>query len=767
MDKQFIDRVIVVLDKPYFKSLDNMGIDDKELIQDIFNKLYNDNVDIDYDIDYDDDYHIYNSNDKQIYSENSRGFWLKREYDDYGNLIYYEDSDGRWMKSEYDDYGNRIYYENSKGYIIDDRNNSINESYDSNFINRVIEVLEKPYFKSLDNMGIDDKDIIQNIFNTIFNVDVYYDDYRIYDDNSNLIYYEDSDGRWFKREYDHNGNEIYYEHSSGYWIKREFDHNGNMLYFEDSDGEIVDNRSGNINESYDSNFINRVIEVLELPYFKSLDSMGIDDKDLIQDIFNTIYNDNVDIDYDDDYDDYNIYNSNGNVLYYEDPNGYWLKREYDENGNLIYNEDSDGQIIDKRNNSINESYDSNFIDRVIDVIELPYFKSLDNMGIDDQDLIQDIFNTIFNDDVEIEYDYDGYNVYYSNDNQIYSEDSGGFWSKREYDENGNRIYYEDSRGYWIKSEYDENGNTIYFEDSDGYWIKREYDDYGNLIYNEDSDGVIEDNRSGNINESYDSNFINRVIEVLDKPYFKSLDNIGIDDKELIQDIFNKLYNDNVDIDYDGDDYDDDYHIYNSNGNEIYYEDSNGYWVKREYDDYGNLIYYEESDGFWFKREYDHNGNEIYYEHSNGYWIKREYDDYGNEIYYEDSRGQIIDKRNNNINESYDSNFINRIIDVLDKPYFKTLDSIGIDDKDIIQDIFNTLYNDNVDIDYDDYNIYNSNDKQIYYEDSNGYWAKREYDDYGNRIYFEDSSGLWVKSEYDENGNRIYYGDSDGVIKDNR
>ena len=34
-----------------------------------------------------------------------------------------------------------------------------------------------------------------------------------------------------------------------------------------------------------------------------------------------------------------------------------------------------------------------------------------------------------------------------NGNGIYSEDSYGFWWKREYDSNGNRIYYEDSTGY--------------------------------------------------------------------------------------------------------------------------------------------------------------------------------------------------------------------------------------------------------------------------------------------------------------------------------
>jgi hypothetical protein len=37
-------------------------------------------------------------------------------------------------------------------------------------------------------------------------------------------------------------------------------------------------------------------------------------------------------------------------------------------------------------------------------------------------------------------------------------------------------------------------------------------------------------------------------------------------------------------------------IKNENGNEIYYENSNGAWIKKEFDLNGNRIYYEDSDG---------------------------------------------------------------------------------------------------------------------------------------------------------------------------
>ena len=60
---------------------------------------------------------------------------------------------------------------------------------------------------------------------------------------------------------------------------------------------------------------------------------------------------------------------------------------------------------------------------------------------------------------------------------------------------GNQIYKEDSKGYWYKSKYDKDGNEIYYETSDGYWWKSEYDRRRNIIYSEDSYGSITDKRN--------------------------------------------------------------------------------------------------------------------------------------------------------------------------------------------------------------------------------------------------------------------------------
>jgi len=56
-------------------------------------------------------------------------------------------------------------------------------------------------------------------------------------------------------------------------------------------------------------------------------------------------------------------------------------------------------------------------------------------------------------------------------------------------------------------------------------------------------------------------------------------------------------------------------IKDKNGNRIYFECSDGYWVKREYDSKGKVIYCEDSEGYWVKREYDSNGNKTYFENS--------------------------------------------------------------------------------------------------------------------------------------------------------
>lgn len=79
-------------------------------------------------------------------------------------------------------------------------------------------------------------------------------------------------------------------------------------------------------------------------------------------------------------------------------------------------------------------------------------------------------------------------------------------------------------------------------------------------------------------------------------------------------------------------------IEDKNGNETYYERSNGFWSRCEYDEKGNQTYFETSDGSWYRYEYDKNGKQTYSENSNGFWYHCEYDENGKETYCENSYG---------------------------------------------------------------------------------------------------------------------------------
>ena len=66
-------------------------------------------------------FEIKDANGKQIYYENSDGYWSKYAYDANGNEIYFEESNGSWYKNEYDANGKQIYQEYSNGTIVDNR----------------------------------------------------------------------------------------------------------------------------------------------------------------------------------------------------------------------------------------------------------------------------------------------------------------------------------------------------------------------------------------------------------------------------------------------------------------------------------------------------------------------------------------------------------------------------------------------------------------------------------------------------------------------
>ena len=826
----YYSKLINIIEPPYFRNLETMGISEDQY-ETIFSKIFNQPVSVQfgYDNPLSESHKIFNDNGKPIYFEDSDGYWRKTEYndngiiifyvnsfgewyknefDDNGDEIYYEDSKGRWVKREYDDNGNEIYYENSIGEIRDYRNNgNINESVDNDeiitnkLIEKLIHSIEPPYFESLKGWGIDPK-YYNYIFEKIFGTEVkiinglvknkktgedYYFEMgsgewylKEFNENGQMTSFTNSIGQWVKNEYDENGNQIYSEDSRGYWDRRIYNEFGDVIYRESDQGVHIDNRPNNLNESVD--YYDKIVNILEVPYFRNLETMGIDPIQY-DEIMSKLYNQHVNVIYKDYYkiingDGNEIYNENskgfwvkyeydlnGNEIYSEDSNGGWTKKEYDSNNKMIYYENSSGYIVDKRNNgNINESVD--YYDKLINILEKPYFSNLLTMGISDEQW-DTIFSKIYNQRVfHNHYGPNHYKIYDQYGMDIYSEVIGGRWVSKEFDDDGFQIYYENSDGEWEKTEYNENGYIIYVENSKGYWEKREYDDNEIEIYYEDSNGDIIDNRNKSINESVDH--YDKLVSILKRPYFRNLETMGIDE-DYYETLLPKLFNQPVTFDMD-DNPNTGYwrkRVFNDNGEVIYYEDSNGEWFKQEFDDNGDEIYYEDSKGRWVKREYDDNGNEIYFENSNGRWEKREFDNNNNLIYYEDSNGTIEDKRNNNINESKGTNYYERLLNILEPPYFITLDSMGFNEEET-EDIIKKIFGDSIIIERSVMGIWvnNSFGDDVYYEDlfRKGYWYKKEYNENNQPISYINSDDFWIKWEYDSKGNIIYKEDSSGKIE---
>lgn len=71
---------------------------------------------------------------------------------------------------------------------------------------------------------------------------------------------------------------------------------------------------------------------------------------------------------------------------------------------------------------------------------------------------------------------------------------------------------------------------------------------------------------------------------------------------------------------------------------IFSKDPKGFCKSFTYDSNGNLIKFEASNGLWRTQEYDSNGNWIKVEHSNGVWETRKFDSEGNLIESKSSDG---------------------------------------------------------------------------------------------------------------------------------
>jgi len=88
-------------------------------------------------------------------------------------------------------------------------------------------------------------------------------------------------------------------------------------------------------------YIEYIVNDIEIPYLKSIEQYGLK-QDEIELVLSKVFNQPVSIK------GKIVYDTKGNKIYSENRYGDWYKYEYDSNGNIIYYEDSNGYIIDKR-----------------------------------------------------------------------------------------------------------------------------------------------------------------------------------------------------------------------------------------------------------------------------------------------------------------------------------------------------------------------------------------------------------------------------------
>ena len=386
MEKENIySKVAKIIQKPYFKDLSEMGFHDKKSHDQILSIVFNKPVYITDNwnevLDKKDNNPLYYEtpggywelyrwdNDHLTYKEYPNGDYLRKVYDNYGNLIEHEELDmgnlsiyrydqnenqiyyennGFWIVSEFNSNNELIYREKSDGDIYDIRSkNNINESITNKnkLIERVFGILEPPLVQNLFSLGFDYKQTSE-ILSVLFKTEVEITDDSVHNTFSNTVteptvyYLFDMGG---------DDNEIYYENSDGEWdIHHDYKHFLSQL------------GKNNINESTEdkNSYYKKIIPLLKKPYMVDFINFNIPRNDW-KDIFRMIYGWRSTIHMTQSFEILNggvplpqyvqvmleiPHTGKELLVYYEDEDGDWVEKEYDtKTGKLIGFEDGDGK----------------------------------------------------------------------------------------------------------------------------------------------------------------------------------------------------------------------------------------------------------------------------------------------------------------------------------------------------------------------------------------------------------------------------------------
>jgi predicted DNA binding CopG/RHH family protein len=273
--QKFYDKVINVIKPPYINYLYSMGLDYIES-EKILSKLFGEKVYIE------DDSVL--SMVGLVVSEPTEFLVVSASE---GYVLYSENIDGEWEFYEF--------RKLNKGEIFNESN-----SPQKRYVEKVLQILKKPYFYNLRNMDVPEgywSEIFSNIYNQPVKIGknpiILYDDDIVYDINSHSLYQEESEYYWIERKYNDNGRMTGYVNSKGDWEKTEYNDSGEMIYYENSYGKLEDYRDGtNINESTEdvkNKYVDKIIHLLKPPYIHNLRSFDVP-RELWEPILKIIFN---------------------------------------------------------------------------------------------------------------------------------------------------------------------------------------------------------------------------------------------------------------------------------------------------------------------------------------------------------------------------------------------------------------------------------------------------------------------------------------------
>jgi hypothetical protein len=317
-------------------------------------------------------------------------------------------------------------------YITDDvvPLNESTESMDS-YYEKVSKILKPPFILNLEKMGFDVYSEVEKVLSHYFGEIVY-----LHDDSTTNSDFEviDPESYWFTNK---EGLTVYEEDGTAdWWSIIKYDNNGNEIYYEDSYVGVLDRRKP-FTESVEDKLYNKVVEMMKPPYGDFLLKMGLD-KDSMEQVFKKMFGSDVNLRFvdaseiEEDFDtDYGLYvrDNKRDLKYYE--KGYIDKSKkidwqlFDNSNDKKY-KDSDGRkriVVDvlgkteliydtdlnnweeapikiKKDKFFTESEDKfhKYHTKLSNIVNPPYFKNLNYLGIDFKDW-KPVLSMIFDRDV--------------------------------------------------------------------------------------------------------------------------------------------------------------------------------------------------------------------------------------------------------------------------------------------------------------------------------------------------------------------------------